>query len=234
MIVMKNLKTFTLIIVLGLIAFEVSAQSNRPAKKSSSASNLKPTGRSVPPRTNSPGNDKTEVLFEFDHLPTFADHSEEAKRLEATLPAALPVIPLFSYSEDLPGYVDMTRRMSFIMMDGLVEEIPQQYQDGDDMLQFYAQRKKNYAAPSNPNIQYVEMTNRDYPEQNARGFQHSMRYLNEGEWWVRNELDIGRYEPELQGYHLITIVSFYPASYGQKAADEVNYYFKNLIVNRYE
>ena len=61
-----------------------------------------------------------------------------------------------------------------------------------------------------------------------------MRYLNEGEWWVRNELDIGRYEPELQGYHLITLVSFYPASYGQKAADEVNYYFKNLIVNRYE
>lgn len=229
----KKIAVFILILV-GTHSLESLAQTSRPTSKPVGASNLKPMGRPVSPVINAPGTQNTKVVYEFDHLPTFEDHSEEAKRLEGTLPAALPVIPLFSYSEDLPGYVDMSRRMSFIMIDGLLEEIPQQYYDGDDMLQFYAHRRKNHTAPLNPNIQYVEMINRDYPEQNARGFQHTMRYFYEGEWWVRNELQIGRYEAESSGYHLITILSFYPVEYGQKAADEVEYYFKNLVVNSYE
>jgi hypothetical protein len=230
---MKNFSVFILI-MFGPLILESSAQSNSPSKKTVGASNLKPLGRPVSPVINSPGTDNTNVIYEFDHLPTFADHSEEGKRMEATLPAALPVIPLFSFSADLPGYVDISRRMSFIMIDGLVEEVPPYYSDGDDMLQFYAYKRKEHSAPAESDIQYVEMKKRDYADQNATGYQHTMRYIYENEWWVRNELQIGRYEQDPLGYHLITIISFYPAAYGQKAADEVNYYFDNLIVNRYE
>jgi len=166
-------------------------------------------------------------------LPTFDDHSEEGKRLENELPVALPVVPLFSHSSELPGYLDVTRRMSFIMLEVFLEEIPPMYPDGDAMLTHYANFRQHKTSKTDPGITYIEKIPRQFPSQSAKGYQHVMRYEKDGELWMRNELQLGKQQTNPDGYHYITIISFYPAIYGEKASLEINYYFDNLRINHY-
>ena len=230
-----RLLLFPLCFVFMVLWSPINAQSGlRKGQGQKPKPTTKPISNVTSPAVQSIGNDDSKVLYSFDHLPTFEDHSEEGKRLESFLPAALPVLPLYNYSEDLPGYIDMTRRISFIMMEGLVEEIPQQYEDGDAMLEFYSDWRQNVTAPADNDVVYLSLNQREYPDQNARAYQHTMRHTKNNELWIRNELQIGRYQDEPSGYHYIQIISFYPAVYGEKAQNEVDYYFDNLKINSYE
>lgn len=187
-----------------------------------------PSGRPYMHRTDQP---KGESVFYMSAPPTFADHSEEAKRIETEFPVMMPVVPIFNTSGKLPGYLDATRSVSFIMMDELLEELPPVYGDAFEMIDYHTEGKLSRSY-NDDRLKFVYQKNWEWAEQNGRGRELVWEYTNEGETWMRHEMILGRWQEG--GFHYINLMSFYPVRFKDRMRPELDHYFEQLIINDYE
>jgi hypothetical protein len=177
-----------------------------------------------------PTSDERDVIWSYMKLPTFEDHSQEALARESELPVRMPVIPIFQISEELPGYVDIYRSISFTMMDALIEEVPPQYNSAESMMRVYADSKQDYAS-KDPRRTFVSREEMTIQDPDAIVHHMVFTYSVNDEDWMRHEYSVGRWED--LGFHYVTVVCLYPMRFRDRAMPEVTYYFENLEMNLY-
>jgi len=188
----------------------------------------RPAGSNTNSATNRPSKD--EFIFSFDRVPTFADHDREAAIKEANLPIRFPVLPIYNVSEDLPGYIDVLRRVSMMTFEGIEEDRKNDYNTPWDLV-MEIQESSKIEAEYNPNLQLLS----EEIIHSAAGDDFLIShfdYFSDGEQWGRFIMSTASREAE--GLRYIQVVIHYPKKFEDLVQNEMAYYFDQAVINPYK
>ncbi len=214
---------------------DISAQNSQPKRSATTSSKVvnrmaTKQQKAAPnsqqrPQANGPV--KEDFLFSFDRLPTFADHDLIAARKENNLPIKFPVLPIYSVSEELPGYVDVLRRVSLITYEGLIKRLDATYTTPWDLVRDYSDRSVINAEIE----ESITLKGQDIVQSNA-GVQFMVdrfEFNSDGELWGRVVLSTAEETPE--GVRYIKVMIHYPSEFTELVTNELAYYVEQAVVN---
>lgn len=160
---------------------------------------------------------------------------EAAARIESSLPAVLPTLTAqYQVSTDLPGYVDVWRSVSFVQAEMDVDSIPWSFSTLEDFVEYWTAQTFYEWAEKEEGLKPLDRTWRT----TAQGYQAvHMRYdyVAADVPWKRHEwVVLDPVETDAQGhprYHLVSVVSHYPASELEAVEQEVLEALNQIILN---
>lgn len=198
-----------------------------PAKKRSTSAQ-KPQSSVRPNSGGQPS--KEDFMFSFDKVPTFEDHDRIAAMKENNLPIKFPVLPIYNVSEELPGYVDLLRRVSIMTFEGIVDELDETYTKPWDMV-IDLSGTMEVEAELNENLKF---RSQEIIQSNAGDefLVDKFEYFSDDEWWDRTVMSIAAEVPD--GVRYIQVVIHYPREFRELCTNELNYYFSEAIINPYK
>lgn len=152
--------------------------------------------------------------------PTSSTH-ETARKAESALPLQIPVSPYFYISEDLNGYVDIWRNVSYVQTEYATDSIPWIYDSLEHFVDdwtsetFYVRSEKHEGL--RPLKREWVVTNAGY-----KAMRMQYDYAQDGNQWKREEYYIIDPAPgELTPHHLIGVIVHYPADLAEEIGTEI-------------
>ena len=207
--------------------------STRKAKNGSTPNNSAKPNKTSPAQNRPTVNQKpskNDFLFSFDRLPTFAEHDRYAAIKENLLPVKFPVLPIYNVSEELPGYLDLLRRVSMMTLETVVQETDESIKKPWDVV-------VDESAVSVINAELDdELTFKGHEIIKSRAGDEfwidQFEYRTELEVWDRLEITTAQAIPE--GYRYIKVLVHSPKKFNSIVSKEMRYYVEEAIINPYK
>lgn len=207
--------------------------STRNAKNGSTPNNSAKPNKTSPAQNRPTVNQKpskNDFLFSFDRLPTFADHDRYAAMKENLLPVKFPVLPIYNVSEELPGYIDLLRRVSMMTLETVVQETDESIKKPWDLVLDLSASTVIDSELDNS----LSLVSQELLQSNAGDefWVDQFDVITDSESWTRVEVSTASKVPE--GFRYIKILIHYPKKFQPILKNELKYYVEEAIINPYK
>lgn len=158
---------------------------------------------------------------------------ETAKKAESTLPLQIPVSPYFYISEDLNGYVDIWRNVSYVQTEYATDSIPWIY---DSLEHFVDDWTSETFYVRSENHEGLRPLKREWVVTDAgyKAMRMQYDYAQDGNQWKREEYYIIDPSPEgLTPHHLIGVIVHYPANLAEAVGPEIQQAIHYATIQRH-